>query len=61
MGWRARLTEDGRRFLWHGDGGPGMQSLFRVYPDEKLGVVVIGNHTTIDRERLADMLADMAW
>jgi CubicO group peptidase (beta-lactamase class C family) len=61
LGWIARLTEDGRRFLWHGGGGPGMQSLFRVYPDEKLGVVVIGNHTTIDREGLADMLAGMAW
>jgi len=61
LGWRAHLTEDGRRYLTHSGGGPGFATTFRVYPEENLGVVVMGNDSTIDRETLANVLADMAW
>ncbi len=61
LGWQADLTTDGRRYLTHSGGGPGFATIFRVYPEEKLGVVVMGNDSTIDREILADVLANMEW
>lgn len=61
LGWRAHMTENGRRYLTHSGGGPGFSTIFRVYPEENLGVVVMGNDSTIDRETLANVLADMAW
>jgi CubicO group peptidase (beta-lactamase class C family) len=61
LGWRAHLTTDGRRYLTHSGGGPGFSTIFRIYPGENLGVVVMGNDTTIDRETLADVLADVDW
>jgi CubicO group peptidase (beta-lactamase class C family) len=61
LGWEAHLTTDGRRYLTHSGGGPGFATIFRVYPLENLGVVVMGNDSSIDRETLADVLADMEW
>ena len=61
LGWQAQLTTDGRRYLTHSGGGPGFATILRVYPGENLGVVVMGNDSTIDRETLADVLADMEW
>jgi CubicO group peptidase (beta-lactamase class C family) len=61
LGWEAHLTSDGRRYLTHSGGGPGFASIFRVYPEENLGVVVIGNDSSIDRQTLADALADVDW
>jgi CubicO group peptidase (beta-lactamase class C family) len=61
LGWQAHLTTDGRRYLTHSGGGPGFATILRVYPEENLGVVVMGNDSTIDRETLADVLADMEW
>ena len=61
LGWRAQLTDDGRRYLVHNGGGPGFSTSFRVYPDEGLGVVVMGNDTTINRERLVEVLANYDW
>lgn len=61
LGWAAYLTADGRRTLTHSGGGPGFATIFRVYPEENLGLVVMGNDTTIDRESLSDILADMDW
>ena len=61
LGWQAHLTKDSRRFLAHSGGGPGFATIFRVYPGENLGVVVMGNDSTIDQEALADVLAKMGW
>ena len=61
LGWEAHLTSDGRRYLTHGGGGPGFASIFRVYPEENLGIVVIGNDSSIDRQSLADAVADVEW
>jgi CubicO group peptidase (beta-lactamase class C family) len=61
LGWEAHLTTDGRRFLAHGGGGPGFATIFRVYPEDNLGLVVMGNDSTIDRATLADVLAEVAW
>ncbi|MFC1997565.1 serine hydrolase domain-containing protein [Chloroflexota bacterium] len=61
LGWQAHINADGRRTLAHSGGGPGFATIFRVYPDENLGVVVMANDSTIDRESFADVLANMAW
>ena len=61
LGWEAHLTTDGRRYLTHSGGGPGFATIFRVYPDENLGVVVMGNDSTINRTTLADVLAEVEW
>jgi CubicO group peptidase (beta-lactamase class C family) len=61
LGWRARLTDGGRRYLTHSGGGPGFATILRIYPEEDLGVVVMGNDSTIDRAVLADVLADVEW
>ena len=59
IGWWAQISGDGRRYLTHGGGGPGFATIFRIYPDEKLGVVVMANDSTIARQTLADVLADV--
>ena len=61
LGWEAQLTADDRRYLTHSGGGPGFATIFRIYPEENLGVVVMGNDSTIDRNILADVLANMDW
>jgi CubicO group peptidase (beta-lactamase class C family) len=61
LGWEAHLTADGRRYLTHSGGGPGFATIFRVYPEENLGVVVMGNDSTINRETLADALTNLNW
>ena len=61
LGWEAHWTTEGRRYLTHSGGGPGFATIFRVYPEEKLGVVVMGNDSSIDRAILADVLADIDW
>jgi CubicO group peptidase (beta-lactamase class C family) len=61
LGWEAKLTTGGRRYLTHSGGGPGFATVFRVYPEEKLGVVVMGNDSTIDRETLAEILTAVNW
>lgn len=61
LGWRAHLTAAGRRYLTHSGGGPGFATILRVYPEENMGVAVMGNDSTIDRETLADVLANMEW
>ena len=61
LGWQANLINDGRHYLTHSGGGPGFATILRVYPEENLGVVVMGNDSTIDRETLADVLANLDW
>jgi CubicO group peptidase (beta-lactamase class C family) len=61
LGWQVHMSTDNRRYLAHSGGGPGFATIFRVYPDENLGVVVMGNDSTIDRETLVDVLANMGW
>ena len=61
LGWQAHLSADGRRSLGHSGGGSGFATIFRVYPDENLGIAVMANDSTIDREILADVLAGVNW
>jgi CubicO group peptidase (beta-lactamase class C family) len=61
LGWQVYLTHTGRRYLSHSGGGPGFATIFRIYPEENMGVVVMGNDSTIDRDALVDVLANMEW
>ena len=61
LGWQAHLSADGRRSMGHSGGGPGFATIFRVYPDENLGIAVMANDSTIAREILADILVNVSW
>jgi CubicO group peptidase (beta-lactamase class C family) len=42
LGWALR-KEKGETVVEHGGGGPGIECLMRLYPDRRLGIVVMGN------------------
>ena len=42
LGWVLR-QEKGEEVLEHGGGGPGINTLMRLYPKRRLGIVVMGN------------------
>jgi CubicO group peptidase (beta-lactamase class C family) len=41
----------------HGGGG----AAFRAFPEEELGIVILVNGTNLDRQEIADAVADMEW
>ena len=55
LGWfRSRSdTRRGERFWEHLGGGLGFWTLMRLYPDEEIGIVVMGNATRYDHDRVA--------
>jgi len=55
LGWfRYRSApRDRPRFLEHTGGGGAFFNMMRIYPDERLGTVVMGNVSSYDREPLA--------
>jgi CubicO group peptidase (beta-lactamase class C family) len=55
LGWfRGRAdSQRGETFWEHLGGGVGFWTLMRLYPDEGLGVVVMGNVTRYDHQRIA--------
>ncbi len=54
LGWFRRHTrrKGGERYLEHLGGGAGFFNLMRIYPDRGLGVLLMGNVTRYDQERL---------
>ncbi len=60
LGW---LIEDrqGSRLIEHIGGGPGFATIMRLYPASGLGIVILSNGTDLDRDGLADLLANMDW
>jgi CubicO group peptidase (beta-lactamase class C family) len=48
-------------YLQHHGGGPGFASTLRLYPEQGLGIVVLANGTDLDRDGLADRLAEINW
>jgi CubicO group peptidase (beta-lactamase class C family) len=55
LGWfRSRTdTQRGEQFWEHLGGGLGFWTLMRLYPDEELGIVVMGNATRYDHNCVA--------
>jgi CubicO group peptidase (beta-lactamase class C family) len=60
LGWHIVL-EGQRLRIQHRGGGPGFGSEMRLYPDEGLGMVVIANDTTYDRDAILDLAAQLDW
>jgi len=60
LGWHI-VPEGGRLRIQHRGGGPGFGSEMRLYPDEGLGMVVIANDTTYDRDAILDLAAQLDW
>ena len=60
LGWH--IVPEGQRLrIQHRGGGPGFGSEMRLYPDEGLGMVVIANDTTYDRDAILDLAARLDW
>jgi CubicO group peptidase (beta-lactamase class C family) len=60
LGWHI-VPERGRLRIQHRGGGPGFGSEMRLYPDEGLGMVVMANDTTYDRDAILDLAAQLDW
>jgi CubicO group peptidase (beta-lactamase class C family) len=60
LGWHV-VPEGERLRIQHRGGGPGFGSEIRLYPTEQLGMVVIANDTTYDRDAILDLAARLDW
>ena len=60
LGWHI-VPEGTRLRIQHRGGGPGFGSEMRLYPNEGLGMVVIANDTTYDRDAILDLAARLDW
>jgi D-alanyl-D-alanine carboxypeptidase len=60
LGWHI-VPEGERLRIQHRGGGPGFGSEMRLYPNEGLGLVVIANDTTYDRDAILDLAAQLDW
>jgi CubicO group peptidase (beta-lactamase class C family) len=59
LGWFRKPADRGRlpAFVEHYGGGGGYHNLMRLYPDVRVGIVVMGNSTSYDVDSLMDALA----
>ena len=63
LGW-FRLHEARERrpaFVEHLGGGARFWNVMRIYPEESLGVVVMGNTTSYDHESVCDAIVSVPW
>jgi hypothetical protein len=63
LGWfRSHEAERrGPTFVEHLGGGAGFWNVMRIYPEESLGVVVMGNTTSYDHESICDAIVKVPW
>jgi len=63
LGWfRSREARDRRpAFVEHLGGGAGFWNVMRIYADESLGVVMMGNTTSYDHESILDAIVGTGW
>jgi CubicO group peptidase (beta-lactamase class C family) len=63
LGWfRSReARERGLAFVEHLGGGAGFWNVMRIYPEESLGLVVMGNTTSYDHESVCDAIVRVPW
>jgi D-alanyl-D-alanine carboxypeptidase len=47
--------------LQHDGAGPGFATTMRLYPEKGLGIAILANGTDLDRDGLADRLAEVEW
>lgn len=63
LGWfRSREVAQRRpAFVEHLGGGAGFWNVMRLYPEESLGVVMMGNTTRYDHESILDAIIKVTW
>lgn len=63
LGWFRSHDAGERRpvFVEHLGGGAGFWNVMRLYPEESLGVVLMGNTTSYDHEPILDAIAGVEW
>ena len=63
LGWFRSPEAAERRpaFVEHLGGGAGFWNVMRVYPEESLGVVVMGNTTSYDHGSICDAVVSVPW
>jgi CubicO group peptidase (beta-lactamase class C family) len=63
LGWFRSHQASGRRpaFVEHLGGGAGFWCVMRIYPEESLGLVVMGNTTSYDHESVCDAIVSVPW
>jgi CubicO group peptidase (beta-lactamase class C family) len=63
LGWfRPRKARQKHpAFVEHLGGGAGFWNVMRIYPEESLGLVVMGNTTSYDHESICDAAARVWW
>jgi CubicO group peptidase (beta-lactamase class C family) len=63
LGWyRSQGARDRRpAYVEHLGGGAGFWNVMRIYPDEGLGVVVMGNTTSYDHESVCEAILTVPW
>jgi CubicO group peptidase (beta-lactamase class C family) len=60
LGWAIGRT-DHVPYLEHPGGGPGFATLLRIYPERKLGFVILANGSDLQRDAIAAAIEGMAW
>ncbi len=60
VGWFV-VRHHGRLYHEHRGGGPGWTALMRLYPDENLAIVVMGNGTLLPATDLVNAIASTPW
>jgi CubicO group peptidase (beta-lactamase class C family) len=63
LGWFCshEARERGPAFVEHLGGGASFWNVMRIYPEEFLGVVVMGNTTSYDHESVCDAIVSVPW
>jgi CubicO group peptidase (beta-lactamase class C family) len=63
LGWFRSHEAEGRRpaFVEHLGGGAGFWNVMRIYPEESLGIVLMGNTTSYDHESVCDAIVGVPW
>jgi len=63
LGWFGSHEARQRRpaFVEHLGGGAGFWNVMRIYPEESLGVVMMGNITSYDHEPSLDAIVRVEW
>lgn len=63
LGWfrSSEASRQGTTFVEHLGGGAGFWNVMRLYPEQSLGVVMMGNTTRYDHEAILDAISHLDW
>ena len=61
LGWKYYQDPQGRIYQGHAGGGPGFATELRIYPEQGLGLVLMGNDTTFNQKTVLDLAAGLDW